>query len=252
MKISIITICYNSEKTIEQTINSVLNQSYENLEYIIIDGKSSDGTLAIIEKYRANISTVLSEKDKGLYDALNKGIEISTGEVIGFLHSDDVLFSNFTIESIAQAFFMYKCHGVYGDLIYTYKNDTNKIVRYWKSSKFNPEKLKKGWMPPHPTLFLKRSVYEGAGNFSLQYKISSDYDFMCRIFNNSSYNFIYKPEVITKMRMGGASNASLKHILNKSKEDYHIIRRNRIGGIVTLFLKNFGKLNQFIKRSSKF
>ncbi len=212
MKISIITVCYNSETTISSTINSVLSQTYEKIEYIIIDGMSSDNTLKIIKSYSNRISKVISEKDNGIYDALNKGISFSSGEIIGFVHSDDLLYDENVISKIASLFLKKKIDGVYGDLQYVKKKQTNKVVRYWKSSQYKSGMLKKGWMPAHPTFFLKKTIYLTHGKFNLKYKISADYDFMIRILKDNNLKFYYFSSIITLMRIGGNSNKSIKNI----------------------------------------
>lgn len=246
MTISIITVCYNSESTISSTINSVLSQTYEKIEYIIIDGMSSDNTLKIVKSYSNRIAKVISEKDNGIYDALNKGISFSTGEIIGFVHSDDLLYDENVISKIASLFLKKEIDGVYGDLQYVKKKQTNKIVRYWKSSQYKSGMLKKGWMPAHPTFFLKKTIYLTHGKFNLKYKISADYDFMIRILKDNNLKFYYFSSIITLMRIGGNSNRSIKNILNKIIEDYMIIKLNNIGNIFTLLNKNISKLKQFL------
>lgn len=247
MKITIITSVYNKSDTIGKAIESVISQTYNNIEYIVVDGNSTDGTIDIIKNFWDRIDKFISEKDKGIYDALNKGIKAASGDVIGFLHSDDLFFDEFVIEKIANAFNKYNVDGVYGDLIYTYKHNTGKILRYWKSSQYRPDMLKKGWMPPHTALFLKKSVYDKFGGFDLDFKISADYDFMLRVLKDG-IKIKYIPETICKMRVGGESNKSLKNIIRKSNEDLRALRKNNIGGIVTLFIKNFSKITQFLKK----
>jgi glycosyltransferase len=249
MKITIITICYNSAATIEKTIESVAEQTYKNIEYIVVDGNSKDTTIDIIKKNEKVIAKWVSEPDKGLYDALNKGIRNATGDVIGFVHSDDLLASREVLSKIACIFQEVKVDGVYGDLQYVNKEDTSKVIRYWKSEAFKPELLKKGWMPAHPTLFLKKEVYEKHGLFNLNYNIAADYDLMLRIFSDPTLKFKYLPEVITKMRVGGASNGSLKNIKLKSLEDLKALRTNGIKNpIKVLAYKNFSKLGQFVRK----
>ena len=245
MKISIITVCYNSDKTLDKTIQSVLSQAYINVDYIIVDGGSKDTTIDIIKKYKSKIFKWVSEPDKGIYDALNKGVQLATGDVVGFLHSDDLLVDSKIVSTIANQFEKENIDGVYGDLQYVDKNNIGKIIRYWKSCDFNSSLLKKGWMPAHPTLFLRKKVYDKYGRFDLAYKISADYDFMLRILKDDSLKFTYLPKVITKMRLGGASNRSIRNIIKKSKEDYRAIRSNNIGGFITLMLKNTSKIKQF-------
>ncbi len=249
MKISIITATYNSEATLQSCMLSVLEQSYQNIEYVIIDGQSKDGTLEIIKNFQVEfpkvIFKIVSEPDKGIYDALNKGIALATGDVIGFVHSDDVLAHSQIIESIANQFKTQELDGIYGDLQYVNKTDITKVFRRWKSCDFNKKLLKKGWMPAHPTLYLKKAVYNQFGGFNTNYSIAADYDFILRIFKNEQLKFYYLPEVILKMRVGGESNRNLNRILLKMKEDYLAIRGNKVGNASVLLFKNVSKLNQF-------
>jgi len=248
MKISIITSVYNNKLTIKDAIESVVNQTYQDIEYIIVDGASSDGTVEIIRSYGDKITTFVSEPDKGIYDGLNKGVSLATGDVVAFLHSDDLYASDDIVEQIVQDFKDdSSLDGVYGDLIYTPKEDTFKVLRYWKSKEFDKSLLKKGWMPAHPTLFLKRSVYEKYGKFDLGFKIAADYDFMLRVLS-SGIKVKYIPKVLYKMRVGGESNKSIKNIILKSKEDLKALKKNNIGGVYSLFVKNISKIQQFIRK----
>tara|TARA_B110000037_G_C17004366_1_gene458610 strand:- start:121 stop:870 length:750 start_codon:yes stop_codon:yes gene_type:complete len=246
LKISIITVCYNSSKTILDTIASVNNQSYKNIEHVFIDGLSSDNTLELIKLNSKKKKVIISEQDNGLYDAINKGVSIASGDVIGLLHSDDLLSSPDIISDLIEKIQSENLDAVYGDLQYVDKENINKIIRYWKSTEFNPKLLLKGWMAPHPTLYLKKAVYQQVGGFNISYKISADYDFMLRMFKSNNFKFGYLPKVLTKMRVGGASNRSFKNIIKKTKEDYLILRSNNIGGIYSLILKNTSKIKQFI------
>ena len=247
MKVSIITATYNSAQSIKSCLDSVLNQNYIDFEQIIIDGKSNDNTLSIINKFSDNHNQIkiYSEEDKGIYDALNKGINLASGDIIGFVHSDDFLATNNIINEICSMMKSESLDGVYGDLQYVDEINTKKIIRNWKSCDFKPSLLKQGWMPPHPTLFLKKEVYEKHGLFDLSYKISADYDFILRIFKDSELKFGYLPKDITKMRVGGASNRSIKNIIQKTKEDFRAIRSNDIGNFLTLVKKNTSKFKQF-------
>ena len=247
LKISIISVCYNSSKTILDTIRSVNRQSYPNIEHVFIDGLSSDNTLEIIRSNSKRMNVIISEKDSGLYDAINKGISNATGDVIGLLHSDDILYSSEIISDLIAKIYDENLDGVYGDLQYVDKKNTNKIIRFWKSCEFKPNLLREGWMPAHPTLILKKEVYSKHGVFNKSFKIAADYDFMLRILKDSNLIFGYLPKVVTKMRVGGASNRSIKDIIKKSKEDYRAICSNNIGGIKTLLLKNISKIKQFFK-----
>jgi glycosyltransferase len=251
MKISIITATYNSVKTLELCMNSVLNQTYDTIEYIIIDGNSKDGTLELIKSKAEKHQNIIwiSEKDKGIYDALNKGIEKATGDVIGFVHSDDFLATETIISKIADTFKSEKVDGVYGNLHYVRFDNVESIVRNWTSKPFEKKLLKRGWMPAHPTLFLKSNVYKSNGNFNLQYRIAADYDFILRIFKGSDYKFYHLPETITKMRVGGASNRSLKNLLLKTKEDFRAARTNKIESpLLTVGLKNLSKIPQWLTK----
>jgi glycosyltransferase len=245
MKVSIITAVYNNQKHIAECVKSVVEQDYENLEYIIIDGNSSDNTLIRITPFEKGIKTIVSEPDQGLYDALNKGVSIATGDVIGFLHSDDILPSKKVVSKIAQQFREGGFDAVYGDLQYVKESNLDTIVRNWKSCEFEKGMLRKGWMPPHPSLYVKKKFYQKLGGFNINYKIAADYDWMLRLFSDSNLITSYIPEVIVKMRIGGKSNGSIKGILQKTKEDYIALRENDCGGIRTLLGKNLSKLGQF-------
>ncbi len=246
--ISIITVVKNNKEFVEDAINSVLTQSYPYIEYIVVDGGSTDSTLDIIKKYDAKISKWISESDSGIYDALNKGINLSTGDIIGFLHSDDIFADDKVIEKIADRFTLANVDAVYSDLVYVSKRNINKIIRYWKAGKFSENSLKYGWMPPHPTLFIRRSLYEKFGLFDTGLKIASDYDMVLRLLKNSPGSVFYIDDVLIKMRLGGRSNRSLKNIFRKSSEDYRALKKNNFSfPAFTLFLKNIRKLNQFLK-----
>ncbi len=248
MKISIITACYNNADTIEDTLKSVTEQTYPNIEYIIIDGKSTDDTLKIVSKCSAKIAKIASEPDKGIYDALNKGIAAATGDVIGFLHADDVYAHSDAIKKVAKCFENQATDSLYGDLVYTSKDDLNKTVRTWISGEFRFSDLKKGWMPPHPTFFVTKKIYEKYGNFDTTFKIAADYDIVLRFLAVGKISTQYLPEVLIKMRTGGASNKSLKNIIQKSREDIRALRKNKVGGFGILFMKNVRKIPQFFKK----
>ncbi len=210
MNFSIITATYNSYPAIKDCIESVALQTVRH-EHIIIDGLSKDETITTV-KSSPSVSQYISEPDKGIYDALNKGLRLAQGEIIGLLHSDDLLADATTLEKINQAFEETGADVVYGDLVYVDKKDTNKVIRYWKSQPFQPSLLKQGWMPAHPTVFAKREVYARHGQFDLSFDIAADYDLMLRIFQDKTLKFAYLPEIITRMRVGGASNKNLKNI----------------------------------------
>jgi glycosyltransferase len=245
MKISIITCAFNSEITIKKSIRSIQKQNYKNIEHLIIDGASTDKTLKIVKKIKKKNQNLYSSKDKGFYDALNKGIKYSTGNIVGVLHSDDFYNNNNILKIVADTFKRTKADLVYGDLTYVKKDYPFRLIRYWRAGKFNKEKLFNGWMPPHPTVFVKKKIFDKIGFYKTDYKISADYDFLVRIFNCKNINQVYIPKVLINMRIGGMSNRSFKNLIIKSFEDYQIIKKNKIGGLFTLFNKNFSKLRQF-------
>jgi glycosyltransferase len=248
MKFSIITATYNSEATIEDALKSVASQSYSNIEHIIIDGGSKDNTLKIIENYKDKIAYFVSEPDKGIYDALNKGINAATGDVIGFLHADDLFYSNLVLEKTAKQFSENITDSIYGDLLYVSKENTEKVIRNWKAGKYSIKKLKRGWMPPHPTFYVKKDVYVNFGTFDTDFKIAADYDFILRVLGKYKISTNYLPEIMIKMRVGGESNKNINNIIRKMKEDVNALKKNNLGNWQTVFLKNIIKIPQlFLK-----
>lgn len=248
MTISIITITYNSAKSLQRALDSVQSQHYKDIEHIIVDGASTDGTKDLIAAYAKQHPNVrwVSEKDDGIYNALNKGIRMATGDVIGFLHSDDVLYSSDSIGHIAAAFGDETVNVVYGDLQYC---NGGKVVRRWKSNDFNPSALKYGWMPPHPTVYVRRKVYEQVGEYDEWFRISADFDMMIRIFK-AGYRSKYIPEVLVSMETGGASNKNTKARLSKTQEDYIVLKKNNVGaGYLTVACKQLRKVRQFLRKS---
>lgn len=249
MRISIVTAVYNREDTVGQAIESVQAQTYAELEHVIQDGGSKDGTIAVIEKLAGLRTRFLSERDLGIYDAINRGIARATGDVIGLMHSDDYFAHDQVLERIAAAFADPAVDGVYGDLQYV--SAGARVIRHWHSGKYTPSKLRRGWMPPHPTLYLRREVFERWGLYDTSYSIAADYDAMLRYLVKGGIRLAYVPEVLVMMRVGGESNRSLERILHKSREDLRAIRANGVGGIGTLAMKNLGKLGQFIRKEGK-
>ena len=188
MKVSIITVSFNAEETISDTIKSVINQDYENIEYIIIDGASKDKTSSIVKSFGFKVAKFISEPDKGIYDAMNKGLALATGEIIGILNADDFYADSSIISKVVKRFQEEKVEGLYADLVYVKRNDTNKITRVWRSGDYSKGKFLKGWMPPHPTFFVKREVYEKYGNFNLDLPSAADYEIMLRFIHKHSPN----------------------------------------------------------------
>lgn len=246
MKVSLITVTYNSAETLAETLRSIASQDYANLELIIVDGGSTDGTLAILEDYKSIISQQISEKDKGLYDALNKGIALATGDVTGILHSDDFYLHSKVITDYVRCFQESGADAVYADLYYVDRLNTDRIVRKWKSGNFHSRSFYRGWMPPHPTFFVKRNVYAQYGNFDLEFKTAADYELMLRFILKHKITLAYLQEFTVKMRMGGASNVSVSNRLNANQEDRRAWKKNGLRPLFyTLYLKPLRKLLQF-------
>ena len=249
MKISIITAAYNSESTVGEAIASVARQTHPDLEHLVIEGRSKDDSLAAIERAGHARMRLISEPDRGIYDALNKGIRHATGEIVGFVHSDDFLADNAVLARIAAALGDPAVEAVFSDLDYVSQSDTTRVIRHWATGPYQSRRLKFGWMPAHPTLYLRREAYERVGLYDTDLKISADYEFILRYFSRASGRTVYLPEVLYKMRVGGVSNRNLAKIRQKMKEDLLAIRRNRVGGVHTLVLKNLSKISQFRIRS---
>jgi glycosyltransferase involved in cell wall biosynthesis len=248
IKVSVVTAVYNRQDTVGQALDSVLEQSHPLIESVVVDGASTDGTLAIVECYRARLGVLVSEPDLGIYDALNKGLRLASGDVVGFLHADDLFADTDVVSNIAMRFQDPQVDAVYGDLVYVDANDVDKVIRHWTAGHFDASMLRRGWMPPHPTLYVRRSVYERLGGFDTRYRIAADYDSILRFFSAGSFKVAYLPRVLVRMRVGGVSNRSLRTVWRKSSEDLEIMRRHGIGGIGTLLSKNLGKITQFWRR----
>ncbi|QQS35698.1 MAG: glycosyltransferase [Ignavibacteriales bacterium] len=249
MKFTVITAVYNNEAHIEDCIKSVTAQSYGDVEYIIVDGGSTDGTVDIIRRYESRLSKWVSEKDSGIYDALNKGIKLATGDVIVFVHSDDMLASDDVLQKAADVFNKKNCDCVFGDLLYVSRDNTGNVVRYWKSGVYRHSSLFFGWMPAHPAFYVRRKVYDELGLFNTSFRIAADYDIVLRFLHKGEVSAEYVPEVFVKMRTGGASNKSAGNIIRKSSEDYRALMLNGFSvPWLTLFFKNVRKLPQFFKR----
>ena len=250
LKISIITAVYNSEATVGEAIASVARQRFPGLEHVIIEGKSKDNSLDAVYRAGHDRMVVFSEADKGIYDALNKGIARATGDVIGLVHSDDYLADDGVLQRIADAFSDPAVEAIFGDLDYVARENTSHVIRHWSTGPFHPRRLRRGWMPAHPTLYLRRAVFERMGTYDTGFQIAADYDFILRYFSQTQARPVYIPEVLYKMRVGGVSNRSLSKIFHKTREDYTALRRNRVGGIFTLAAKNLSKLGQFAVKQS--
>lgn len=227
LKISIITVSFNSQETIEDTIKSIENQTYNNIEYIIVDGLSSDDTIKIASKYPNVVSKLITEKDNGLYDAMNKGIDLATGDVIGILNSDDLFCDNFAVEKVMNIFNQNPdLDSVYADIFYVSKENTNNIVRKWVSG--FQKKFKKGWHPAHPTFYVKKEVYNRYGGFNLSFRLAADFELMLRFLEKYKISTYYLSAPLIKMRLGGETNKSFKNILNQNVECIRAFKENNI------------------------
>ncbi|MCF7996747.1 MAG: glycosyltransferase [Chromatiaceae bacterium] len=248
MKISVVTVTFNCQETVADCLASVARQRHVDREHVVIDGASTDGTGEILEARREQLAVLVSEPDRGTYDALNKGLARTSGEAVGLLHADDVYADAKVLSRVAVAFADPTVEAVYGDLVYVAREDTERVIRYWRAGEYRSQRLRRGWMPPHPTLYLRRSVYERFGLFDTRYRIAADYDLMLRVLSGLTGRVVYIPEVLVRMRVGGASNRSLRHIARKSWEDYRALRGNGFGGFGALAWKNFSKVPQFFVR----
>ncbi len=257
-KVTIITAVFNAENTILDSLHSVQSQTFKNVEHLIIDGASTDRTLSIIESNASASVVIKSESDAGIYDALNKGLAIATGEIIGILHSDDIYSDSRALEMVVKLFSDSSVDVVYANLNYVRQSNPLKVVRHWRATPFikiapgvYSENLSmfRGWMPPHPTIFIRRSCYLTVGGFDTRYKIASDYNFIWKLFFKSQFKAVHLDTVIINMRLGGVSNRSFSHILQKSYEDWSILRSLKIGFFLALKIlvcKNISKLGQFL------
>ncbi|KIC94656.1 glycosyltransferase family 2 protein [Flavihumibacter solisilvae] len=245
-KISIITATYNSSATVRDTLESVKCQTYKSVEHIIVDGLSTDLTLDIVRHF-PHVHKIISEKDKGIYDAMNKGIAMCSGDIIGILNSDDIYANSHVLEKVAAAFESESIDALYADLFYVDHADTDKVIRYWKSGKFQPKSFYYGWMPPHPTFFVRKKLYDQFGGFNLSLRSSADYELMLRFLLKNNVPATYLPETIVKMRVGGMSNHNLANRFKANREDRIAWQLNGLEPyFFTIPLKPLRKLGQYI------
>jgi len=248
MKVSIITICYNSAETVEDTLRSVAAQNYSDIEYIVVDGASKDATLDIVGRYRSSVTTVISEKDRGIYDAMNKGVRSAHGDIVGILNSDDYFADDHVISDVVQVFRETDCDACYADLVYVNRYDKDKVVRRWIAGKYRSGLFLKGWMPPHPTFFVRKSVYDSFGLYDLSLRSAADYELMLRFIHKHHVKLAYLPRVITKMRTGGQSNVSLRNRIRANQEDRLAWKLNDLKpSWYTLTIKPLSKVFQYLR-----
>lgn len=250
--VSIITVCRNSAATIEDTIKSVLAQTYPRIEYIVVDGDSTDGTKRVIERYRSRIATFISEPDKGIYDAMNKGIATAKGEIVGTLNADDVYADERVIEDVVREFITTGAEVAWGDLAYVYSNDLSRTLRLWRSSGYHSGLFQKGWAPPHPAFFVSRKIYLTFGAFNANLKIAADYELMLRFLERHHVSSAHLSRVLVKMRSGGVSNRNIVNIARANWEAFLAWRMNHLGSgrkaAVAVLRKVMSKTTQFFTR----
>jgi glycosyltransferase involved in cell wall biosynthesis len=245
--ISVITVCFNSAATLADTLDSVAAQTHPEIEHIVVDGASTDGTLDIIERHGKHVARLISEPDKGIYDAMNKGLALASGEIVGFLNSDDFYADAAVLAKIASAFQDPTVDACYADLVYV-TQDNSRVVRYWKSKPFTKGDFAKGWSPAHPTFYVRKSAIDRMGLFDQSYKMGVDVEFMMRYLECGLVRSVYIPHVLVRMRLGGTSNQSLKNILLQNKEILVALHKNGIPFSVIRFAANkvVSRLKQFI------
>jgi glycosyltransferase involved in cell wall biosynthesis len=247
--ISIITVSFNSADTIKDTIRSVAEQNYPDIEHIIVDGGSTDGTKEIIAD-SVSVTSYVSEPDKGIYDAMNKGIDMASGDIIGILNADDFYANGDVLREVAGLFEEPSVDAAYADLTYVRQSDTNKVVRYWKSSPYGSMLFRKGWMPPHPTFFCRKSIYEKYGKFNLDYKIAADVELLFRLLEKHRIKAVYLPKTLIKMRLGGTTNQSWTNIRNQNQEVLSVLDNyyGRVSRLKFFIGKLLNRTSQFFRR----
>ena len=249
LKISVITVCFNSAATIQDTLRSVAAQTHSDIEHIVIDGSSTDGTMEIVNSNRHRLAQVVSEPDRGIYDAMNKGLALATGDIVGFLNADDFYAVPNALELVAAPFSDPDVDAVYADLVYVDAVDTHRIVRYWKSRDYQPGLFLGGWMPAHPTFFVRRGIYEKLGRFDLEFRRQADFELTMRFLEVHRIRSLYLPMILVKMRIGGASNNSIVNIIRGNIEAYRACKKNHLP-VTWLFIvkKMLSRIPQFFNK----
>jgi len=246
MKVTIVTTTYNSEKFLRDCIESVISQDYPDIEHIIVDAQSTDGTISIIKQYESKIARWITEKDNGIYDGINKGMAMATGDIIGILNSDDMLASKDVISNIVKCFEEHKVDSIYGDLVYVDQQNIRKVIRYWKGLPYKRYRFHYGWMPAHPTFYLRRDLIKELGNYETHYFTAADYEFMARYLYRHRISACYLPMLIVKMRVGGLSNRNIMSRLRANRRDYLAMKINNIPfPHIASILKPLIKLRQY-------
>ena len=252
MKLSIITASFNAVSTIEGTIQSVASQTYENVEHIVVDGVSTDGTLDVIGRHRDKLAKVVSEPDCGIYDAMNKGIALSTGDVIGFLNADDVYSDHDVLSKVAKTIALESLDALFGDAEFFTATNPGHTVRRFRSASFAPERIAWGWMPAHPTLFLRSTVFQRFGLFRIDYRIAGDFELVARIFHGNTLKYRYLPDVLVRMRTGGVSTGGWRNTLTLNREVLRACRENGISTNLLMVLSKYpAKLLEFLRKPAR-
>lgn len=248
--VSIVTVAYNAADTIRDTVESVLSQDYKNIEYVVIDGGSTDGTLAVLNGYEDLVSVLVSEPDAGVYDAMNKGLQRASGDILGYLNADDVLDNNAAIRNIAKLFREQRCDVSYGDLAYVARQNTRNIVRFWRAGRRKVNDLRSGWIPPHPTFYAKTELFRKHGGFDCRYQLAADYDLMLRILQDPDIKICYLAQILVRMRLGGITNNRLRNVVKQNLEILDYAKRNQLSHSRPVFMcKRIGwKLSQYLER----
>lgn len=249
MRVSVVTVCFNSATTIEDTIRSVREQRYEHLEHIIIDGGSTDGTQAVVGRYNGRIKKFISEPDRGIYDAMNKGLGLARGDVVGFLNADDVYASPTVIGDVVAALHADHADGAYGDLVYVGRRNSNRVVRYWRAGTYRPRAFFSGWVPPHPTFFCRTALYRELGGFDPAYRIAGDFELMLRFIEKNGIRVRYVPKPLVRMRTGGRAN-TVRGMIQGNREIIRAFRSNGLEFSSRFFCtKLFRRMQQYVGRS---
>jgi glycosyltransferase len=251
MKLSIVTVCLNAKETIAQAVESVQGQTYPDVEHIVVDGGSTDGTLDVLERYRPRLAQCVSEPDHGIYFAMNKGVSLASGDYLGFLNSDDIYQDERVLADIARALASSGSDSCHGDLVYVDRADPDRVIRYWKSSSYRPGMFEAGWHPAHPTLYVRTSLMKELGGFDTRYRYHADFDLMVRLFVERKISSAYIPRVLVRMRSGGHTNRSLRNIYRGNRESYEIATQSGIASSPIWVARKLGlRISQFFRRPS--
>ena len=249
MTITVVTVCFNSARTVAETLRSVADQDYGAVEHIVIDGASQDETLEVISRNPYRVSRLISEPDRGIYDAMNKGLALASGDVVAFLNSDDVYANANILSKVAACFSDPSLDACYGDIVFVAATNTERLVRYWRPGEYIPGQMAKGWMPPHPTFFVRRRAYELIGGYDPSYRLAGDYEMAVRLLETHRLRVAYLPEIMVRMRMGGASNSSIANVIRGNQEVYGAaIKHGLATSPLFILRKVLSRIPQFLSR----